>query len=276
VEWIAVRLRVSDAGNRDRLAAALIAAGAGGVQEETDGLSTVMPADSDLAPVRALAATLSDDGHVQSDSLGDIDWSTRFAPQVSVRRVGHISIAPPWRSDEAGDPAHAVLIEPAMAFGTGEHASTRGVLRLMHGVIREGDFVADLGAGSAVLSIAAVRLGAGRVAAIESDSDAISNAESNVKLNGVDDRVGVLMGDAADLLPLVAPVRVILANIISPVLVQLSPVISAALAAGGRAIFGGMMLAERDWMMHTLADDGWRVLDHDVEGEWWSAVLTPA
>jgi ribosomal protein L11 methyltransferase len=133
--------------------------------------------------------------------------------------------------------------------------------------------VADLGAGSAVLSIAAIRLGAARAAAIESDADAMGNAEANVALNEVADRVTVLQGDAAILLPLVAPVRVILANILAPVLLELSGVMRDALADEGRAILSGMLATERDAMRAALEADGWRMLDEDVDGEWWSTVL---
>ncbi len=264
-----MRIRAADAERRARLARALIDAGAGGVQEERDAITTIMPAASDLSAVRNLA----DPGDVDVTSLGEVDWSARFAPAVGVQRIGHLTIAPPWRADEIADLRHAVLIEPAMAFGTGEHATTRSVLRLMHGVIREGDLVADLGAGSAVLAIAAIRLGAARAAAIESDLDAIGNAESNVALNEVADRVTVLHGEAAALLPLVAPVRVILANILAPVLLELSIVMRASLAEGGRAILSGMLSSERDTMRHALEADGWRMLDEDVDGEWWSTVL---
>jgi ribosomal protein L11 methylase PrmA len=76
------------------------------------------------------------------------------------------------------------VIDPGMAFGTGDHPTTRGVVRLMQGAVRPGDLVADLGAGSAVLSIAAIKLGAARAAAIEFDPDAIGNAEENVARNG--------------------------------------------------------------------------------------------
>lgn len=276
MEWIAVRLRVTNPEWRDLLAAALIESGAAGVQEEIDGISTIVGSDVDLTKVRALAQTLADDATLDTTSLGEVDWAGRWVPQVSVQRVGHITIAPPWRRDEVADPAHAVLIEPAMAFGTGEHPTTRGCLRLMHGVIREGDFVADLGAGSAVLSIAAVRLGAARVAAIESDPDAIGNAEANIALNDVAGRVHVLLGDAADLLPLVAPVRVIVANIIAPVLLQLEPTMRASLAPEGRAILSGMLSSEREMMLDSFQTDGWRLLDEDAEGEWWSTVMTPA
>lgn len=229
-----------------------------------------MPAGSDLSVARALA----DGGAVEVTSLGAVDWHGRFATDVGIQRVGHITVAPPWLAHEIADARHAVLIEPAMAFGTGEHATTRSVLRLMHGTIREGDLVADLGAGSAVLSIAAVRLGAARVAAIESDIDAIGNAEENVARNAVADRVVVLHGEAGVLLPLVAPVRVILANIVAPVLLELSGVMRASLAAGGRAIVSGMLVSEREAMRDAFVADGWRQLDEDEDGAWWSAVLT--
>ena len=107
----------------------------------------------------------------------------------------------------------SIIIEPGMAFGTGEHATTRGVIRLLQSVIRPGDRVADLGSGSAVLAIAAAKLGARYVAAIELDHDAIENAEQNVARNNVADRVSVIEGDAATLLPLVAPVRSLMSAI---------------------------------------------------------------
>jgi len=161
-----------------------------------------------------------------------------------------------------------------MAFGTGDHATTRGVMRLMSDVIREGDRVADLGAGSAVLSIAAAKLGAGRVAAIELDPEAIGNAEENLVRNGVADRVTVIEGDAELLLPLVAPVRVVLANIISSVLVGLLPHIARALdGEGACAILSGILQAERDDLVEVLTTTGWRVTAEDREDIWWSAVV---
>ncbi len=160
-----------------------------------------------------------------------------------------------------------------MAFGTGEHATTRGVVRLLQSVIRPGDRVADLGAGSAVLAIAAAMLGASRVAAIEIDPDAIENAERNVERNGVADRVTVIEGDASTLLPLVAPVRVITANIISSVLIELLPVMALSLAEDGRAILSGILFAERSDMVRELGDSGWSIEAEDAEDIWWSATI---
>jgi ribosomal protein L11 methyltransferase len=210
---------------------------------------------------------------VETRELGEVDWSAMWPTRVEPHRLGRIAIAPPWRADEVAGAEHIVLVEPAMAFGTGEHPTTRGVVRLMQDVVSPGDAVADLGAGSAVLAIAAAKLGASRVFAIEMDEEAIANAEGNVERNGVADRVTVLNGDAAVLLPIVAPVRVILANIISSVLVSLSPVMRAALAPGGRAILSGILARERADLLDALAADGWHHVAEDEEGEWWSVVV---
>jgi len=121
-----------------------------------------------------------------------------------------------------------------------------------------------------VLAIAAVKLGAARAFAIEHDADSIPNAEENVDRNAVTEQVAVLEGDAVVLLPLVAPVRVILANIISSVLLELLPSLPAALAPDGEIILSGILLEERATMLAALATQGWRVVAEDAEDVWWS------
>ena len=112
-----------------------------------------------------------------------------------------------------------------------------------------------------------------QVSPIELDPDAIGNAEENVARNNVGDRVSVIEGDAAMLLPLVAPVRVVLANIISSVLVELLPVIAAGLAPDGVAILSGILLEERDEMIRAIEGGDWRVVNEDREGQWWSVSI---
>jgi ribosomal protein L11 methyltransferase len=125
-----------------------------------------------------------------------------------------------------------------------------------------------------VLAIAAAKLGAGRVTAIELDHDAIANANENVERNGVQHAVTVIEGDAALLLPLVAPVRVVLANIISSVLIELLPAIAAALTEDGAAVLSGILVEERAAMLTELDDRGWRVVAEDVEGTWWTVRIS--
>ena len=166
-----------------------------------------------------------------------------------------------------------VVIEPAMAFGTGEHATTRGVVRLMQQLQPMPALVADIGAGSAVLAICAARLGAEKAIAIELDHDAISNAEENVVANQVEGVVHVIEGDAALLLPLVAPVGLVLANIISSVLVELLPIIHASLSPSGYAILSGILVEERELMLGEIGRGQWNVAsEYDEEG-WWSVLI---
>jgi ribosomal protein L11 methyltransferase len=269
VTWHAVRVWPTD----DRRAAVLetlVAFGSTGVQDEGSSLLTYMPYDIDIIALRARLG----DARVDITDFDDRAWETQWRGTVVAHTVGAITVSPPWLA--SGDGLQ-VVIDPGMAFGTGEHATTRGVLHLMQAIIRPGDVVADLGAGSAVLGIAAAALGATRVAAIEMDAEAIGNAEENVARNDVGDRVRVIHGDAALLLPLLAPVRVVLANIISSVLIELLPAIGAALSADGAAVLSGILTVERDDMLTVLGSGGWRVTDEIAEGEWWSvAVRAPA
>jgi ribosomal protein L11 methyltransferase len=267
--WQAVRVRPS--GDRAAVAAALFAAGSQGVHEDGPALVTHFPPGTDLAPVRAAVLAADPAATVDISDAPDIDWTEAWKHGVGVQRIGRLTVAPPWLADGC-DPASTIVIDPGMAFGTGEHQTTRRVLELMQDIVRAGDTVADLGAGSAVLSIAAVKLGASRVVAIEMDHDAIENAEENVARNGVADRVMVVEGDAGVLLALVAPVRVIVANIISSVLVGMLPAIHASLAADGQAVLSGILVDEREHMLDVLAHD-WHVEAEAREGQWWSVAI---
>ena len=267
--WNRVAITPSSGETHTAVAAAMFAAGAEGLQDLGDAFLTHLPAtvdaDAFVAAVREADATLD----AEISLLDDTDWSQKWKERITAHVLGTLTVTPPWLA--AGrDPATTIIIEPAMAFGTGEHATTRGVVRLMQGVIRTGDSVADLGSGSAVLSIAAAKLGAGRVYAIEIDPDATGNAEENIATNGVGDRVAALEGDASVFLPIVAPVRVILANIISSVLVDLLPLMSLTLADDGVIILSGILGVERERMVQVLTDGGWIVDKEDAEDQWWS------
>jgi ribosomal protein L11 methyltransferase len=269
--WLRVAVRPSHDDRRHALMAALFEAGAQGVQEDGALLVTHLEPGSDVATFASVLRAADAEADIAVSELPPMDWS-EWRARVGAHQLGPLTIAPPWMADQF-DAATTILIDPAMAFGTGEHATTRGVVRLLPSVIRAGDMVADLGSGTAVLSIAAVKLGASRAAAIEIDPDATSNALENIERNGVVGRVQALEGDAGVLLPLVAPVRVVLANIISSVLLELLPLIADALAADGRAILSGILIEERPMMLGALAARGWHVLAEDSEDGWWSVVI---
>jgi ribosomal protein L11 methyltransferase len=264
-------MRIRPSGDRVAVAQALFAAGSQGVHDDGPALVTHFPPDVDLGPITAAVLAADAAATIDVHDAPDVDWTEAWKHGVGVQKVGRLTVVPPWLA-EGRDAATTIVIDPGMAFGTGEHQTTRRMLELMHRVIRRGDTVADLGAGSAVLSIAAVKLGAARAVAIELDHDAIENAEENVARNGVGDRVTVIEGDAGVLLPLVAPVRLVLANIISSVLVELLPSIGSALTRDGQAVLSGILVDERDHMLDVLAHD-WRVEDEAREGQWWSVAI---
>ncbi|MFI5246784.1 MAG: 50S ribosomal protein L11 methyltransferase [Gemmatimonadales bacterium] len=270
--WTRVAVRPSHASTRDVVSAAMFQAGAQGVHEAGDLLVTHLESSVDSTVIEYAVRAADPHATVETHAIPTVDWSVAWRELIRAHDVGRLTVAPPWLV-EGMDPIRTVVIEPAMAFGTGDHPTTRGVLRLMQRVLVAGDSVADLGAGSAVLAIAAAKLGASSVAAVECDRDAISNAEENVTRNGVGDRVRVIEGDAALLLPLLAPVRVVLANIVSSVLTGLLPVIERSLSADGVAILGGILDEEREKMCALFAAGGWRVIHEDAEAEWWSVAI---
>jgi ribosomal protein L11 methyltransferase len=267
-------LRIMPGSRKEAVLEAIFDSGVQAVQEVEGGLATSVQGARVAEDLKAAILEASPDAAVDITPLPDIDWTAEWKKSVRSHDLGALTVCPPWLA-EGKDPRRTIVIDPEMAFGTGEHQTTRGVLRLMQGVIRPGDRVADLGAGSAVLAIGAVKLGAGWVAAIELDRDAIANAEENVRRNGAADRVKVIEGDAGLLLPLVAPVRVITANIQLSVLAPLLPAMAEALTADGEAILSGILTTERDEMLAALARDGWTPRREDAEEAWWSVHVQP-
>lgn len=268
-------LRVSAPGRTEEASAALFDAGAQGVHEDGAVLVTHFPPEVDVAAVIRQLRIAVPDAVCETSPTEPIDWSVHWRDKLHAHTLGRLTIAPIWLA-EGHDPATTILIDPGMAFGTGDHPTTRGATRLLQGVVHPGFVVADLGAGSAVLAIAAAKLGASSVFAIEYDGEAIPNAEANVQRNGADGIVHVFEGDASVLLPLVAPVDAIVANIISSVLVELLPAMHEALRPGGRAVLAGILVEERESMLEALGADGWTIEQEDVEEAWWSVTIAKA
>jgi ribosomal protein L11 methyltransferase len=267
--WVAVR--VNPGGDPQRVINALFAAGSQGIQEDGDAIVTHFPPGTQTDELVRDIMDADPRARVSVSLAPQMDWS-EWRASVRSHRLGKLTIAPPWLASET-DPATTVVIEPAMAFGTGEHATTRGVTRLMQKLSPIPASVADIGAGSAVLSICAAKLGASKVVAVEIDEDAISNAEENVRANGVEDRVHVIQGDAAVVLPLLAPVDLVLANIISSVLTELLPIIHDSLSPRGHAILSGILETESEAMLEEIRKGGWTVIADDREDAWWSVLI---
>jgi ribosomal protein L11 methyltransferase len=270
---------------RELLGDGLLALGGLSVVEEGDALTTYLPPPEDphalLAHAeRFLQEWLLDD---QPPELSwrwqdNEDWARTWREGLAPRKLtDRIVVKPTWTEWESSPGELVIDIDPQMAFGTGEHATTRGCLRLIDRHIREGARVLDVGSGSAILSIAAALLGAREVIAVEYDPDANINARENLEQNGATDRVTLLerMADE-ELLAGLGTFDLILANILSGVIRPLLPALKRALASGGTLIVSGIMLAEHEKVVEDAGVAGLRVADTDPEEEWWSAALTAA
>ena len=269
--WTSVRVRSPS--NRAAVANALFALGAEGIHELDDDLVTHIR-DIDRSHAGTILQRADATASVEFSPTPTVDWSSEWRSRITSHRVGSLVVTPPWLAQQFTE-RERITIDPGMAFGTGDHETTRGVLRLMQRVVGIGELVADLGAGSAVLAIGAAKLGARRVVAVEIDPDAIGNAEENIRANQVSGVVTIIEGDAASLLPLIAPVQVVLANIISSVLLELLPIVRGALDERGMAILSGILKAEQSEMESAFREGGWRIVDSDEEGMWWSVTIAP-
>jgi len=280
--WLVVELPVRDA-LRYELSAALIARGLSAVQETGTGVRVYLPGDErPVARIRELLDALEqdvpdlDDADFEWRVEDDADWSTQWREGLRARRVGErVWVAPSWSPADA-EPDHIVVtVDPAMAFGTGEHGTTRGCIRLLERSGAHGLRVLDVGTGTGVLAVVAARLGAREVLAVDNDVEATDNAVETVASNGVADRVRVEQVEVdAGWLRASGSHDLILANVLSGVLRPLMPAFADALTRPGRLILSGILATEADDMRAAAEAAGFRLLEEDREAEWWSALLT--
>jgi ribosomal protein L11 methyltransferase len=172
----------------------------------------------------------------------DEDWAARSQASLKAVRVGDIVVAPPWDIGGPDGASHVtIVIQPSMGFGTGHHATTRLCLAHLQHIDLRNRTALDVGTGSGVLAIAASRLGATRVLAIDDDPDAIQSARENVELNpNCEVTLGVLDLRRAS----VRPFDVVLANLTGALLVSAASDLQQLAASGGKLILSGFMGAE--------------------------------
>jgi len=268
--WWAIDVR-PDPSRREWLGAWLVARTGQAVEEREDGTLVTFAEDERAADalVAALAAESGAPVETSRRALDPVDWTTRWREGLGARRFGRLTVVPSWLEEPAGE-GPIVVVDPETAFGSGEHGSTRAALALLERWVRPGDRVLDLGSGSGILAIAAVKLGAARAIGIEIDTEANVVAVRNASRNEVRDQIEFLDGDAGDLAPLLGPADLLLSNILRSVNAQLLPAIVRSLRPGGVAIFSGMEQAEAPLFRPLLAPAGLTTLDEQRDAGWWS------
>lgn len=247
--------------------------GASGAEERPGALVGFFPDPADPESLESLLLPylriLSDLGfevgepnfrHVEQQDWGE-KWRENFKP---IQVTPDIVIKPPWESIDT-DSSIVIDIMPRMAFGTGSHETTQLCLGLLESVLKPGQSVLDLGSGSGILAIAAARLGAGRVVAVEIDPDAIDNIYENAELNEVADQLDIRLGS----LDVLAPERfdLILANIQRKVIEELLPRMLDFVKPESRLILSGILDTEERLIEENIQTWG-MTLAKRHKGEW--------
>ena len=201
---------------------------------------------------------------LQSQDIEDEEWARRSQAHLQAVRVGRVIVAPPWDVPSGtDDDATVVVIDPSTGFGTGHHETTRLCLRLLQELSLDGGRAIDVGTGSGVLAIAAVRLGAGEAIGIDDDPDALDNAGENVARNGVHASVSLERVDLAGFSA--APGSVVTANLTGAMLRRHADRLKALVTPGGRLIASGFTADEGE---AVVAAFGLPVESTVSEGAW--------
>lgn len=211
--------------------------------------------------------------------LPDVDWVAKVRRDLAPVEAGRFFVYGSHDADKVPEGSEPLLIEAAMAFGTGHHGTTLGCLRALDRLANNGFVgrnVADIGCGTAVLAMAAARIWTDPVVASDIDEVAVDVALANVAANGLEGRVACLEATGFDHPDLAAkaPFDLVFANILKGPLIDLAPDMAAHLCAGGWAILSGLLNDQAREVIGVYAGHGMTLSHHEQIGDWSTLTLT--
>jgi ribosomal protein L11 methyltransferase len=269
--WLALTVE-ADGAQVEALSEALLECGAQSVcvdaiETQRPSLTALLGTDADPSALLAAAAracALAQTPAFQLTRVDDQDWVRRSQQQFEPLTVGaRLWIGPSWHQPPAGVPA-AVRLDPGLAFGTGSHASTRLALQFLERTLRGGESVLDYGCGSGILAIAAAKLGARQVDAVDLDPQALETTAANARANAVAIHVAT-----PEALP-AARYDIVVSNILAQPLMLLAPLLASRTAPGGRIALSGILESQAAEVVRAYADcfdmtvsaeEGWALLE---------------
>lgn len=212
---------------------------------------------------------------VRVTSLAEEDWANAWKDHFQVHRIGErVVIRPPWREYEPQGDDVVIELDPGMAFGTGLHPSTKLSMLGTEEVVKPGDTVLDVGTGSGILAIAAVKLGAVKADTVDVESVAVDATRENAERNAVADKVAVELGSVGPGEPFWGEqYDVVLANIIARVLIELSEAIVAHTKPGGSMVLAGIIESREQDVIDAFQKAGATVVNRRTSEDWISLVL---
>jgi len=200
-------------------------------------------------------------------NVADEDWSENWKKYYKPFRIGsHLVVKPTWEPYTARKGDLVIELDPGMAFGTGTHETTNMCMQLPEKHLSSGLRVMDVGTGSGILAIAAARLGATDILAIDIDPDAVKVAKENVALNGVEKQVRVVVGDLCKSEAM--PCELAVANIVADAICMLAGPLTRHLVKDGLLICSGIIREREQDVLAAAKEAGYTVYDRIEKGEW--------
>lgn len=215
---------------------------------------------------------LSTEPKIYIREIKEEDWATAWQAYYKPLNIGkRFFIKPSWE-EAAADPGRIMLeLDPGMAFGCGNHPTTTMCLELMENLIAGGEEVCDVGTGSGILAIAAAKLGAASVTAIDLDETAVKVAKENVRINDAADKVRVIHGNLLDHYR--GCPDLMIANIIADVIIKLAADAYQLLKPGGSFITSGIIKERAEEVLEAVTLNGFKLKERMTEGEWVAYLL---
>ena len=227
-----------------------------------------------LADIEKMVGALPQ-AHLSRAAVQDADWENNWKQFYKPMEIGErLLVIPAWEKAEAKGRV-TLTLNPGLTFGTGSHATTRLCLTALESRIRGGENVLDLGCGSGILSIAALRLGAESAFACDIDEKCVDVAYENAALNGIGKdrytvRWGDVLTDAALRQEMGAGYDIVVANIVADVIMGLSPHVRPFLKPGGLFLCSGIIDDRAAEVLERLKADGWDVFEQRSSEGWFS------
>ncbi len=274
MDYLEVALTVPSA-YADEVASRLIAAGFPGLvlgesgPEELPGeeatLKVYVPEVSAAEQLAALESALAGVAYRRAQRLiHEEDWAESWKRYWHVQHVGErLVVRPSWESYEPRDREIVIVLDPKQAFGTGTHPTTRLCMRALERLVRPGDRICDVGAGSGILAIAGVLLGAAGAIGVDNDPVAVAACPENADRNRVADLCEWRVGTAAELS---GKADLVVANILAEVIVQIAP--DLARLTGRDLVVSGIIARKAEDTRVALQAAGLRFVSQEQEGDW--------
>jgi ribosomal protein L11 methyltransferase len=207
-------------------------------------------------------------GELRVRPVADIDWTDAWRDGYEPQRVGRVVIVPSWLDEPLGDGELELRLDPGMAFGTGLHPTTRACLRMLQKLEPMPPLILDVGSGSGILALAALRLGAQRAVCMDTDGEAVAATRENATRNGLADRVSVAHGTLPPTPGDDVRYPLIIANLVASALVELARPLAAHAAPQGTLIAAGIIAERGDEVAGALRAAGFNLVQRDDDGEW--------